>query len=170
VRCIWLRSAEPKASDRGHSKRVVAPHYMCAAPTFVSAPHRQRRFRPRQVGDVVSGQTILTLRSLPEIGRRFGDAITPRSCTPVRRSRGLVAKDVALLEEVESSSDSLQSEVIADTPVPSSWRGGAGGQRLGPFTLAFQAGKTWGTGEASLATGESAPLGSPQRALIRNQL
>ena len=50
----------------------------------------------------------LTLRSLPEIGRRFGGRDHTTVLHAVRKIEGLVARDVALSEEVESLKRQLQ--------------------------------------------------------------
>ena len=50
----------------------------------------------------------LTLRSLPEIGRRFGGRDHTTVLHAVRKIEALVSKDVALNEEVESLKRQLQ--------------------------------------------------------------
>ena len=50
----------------------------------------------------------LTLRSLPESGRRFGGRDHTTVLHAVRKIEALVAKDVALSEEVESLKRQLQ--------------------------------------------------------------
>jgi chromosomal replication initiator protein len=50
----------------------------------------------------------LTLRSLPEIGRRFGGRDHTTVLHAVRKIEALVAKDNALSEEVESLKRQLQ--------------------------------------------------------------
>jgi chromosomal replication initiator protein len=62
--------------------------------------------RPRQVAMYLA--KTLTLRSLPEIGRRFGGRDHTTVLHAVRKIEGLVAKDVALSEEVESLKRQLQ--------------------------------------------------------------
>jgi chromosomal replication initiator protein len=52
----------------------------------------------------------LTLRSLPEIGRRFGGRDHTTVLHAVRKIEALVARDVALSEEVESLKRQLQNE------------------------------------------------------------
>ena len=65
-----------------------------------------RPFRPRQVAMYLA--KTLTLRSLPEIGRRFGGRDHTTVLHAVRKIEALVAKDVALSEEVESLKRQLQ--------------------------------------------------------------
>jgi chromosomal replication initiator protein len=62
--------------------------------------------RPRQVAMYLA--KTLTLRSLPEIGRRFGGRDHTTVLHAVRKIEALVAKDVALSEEVESLKRQLQ--------------------------------------------------------------
>ena len=50
----------------------------------------------------------LTLRSLPEIGRRFGGRDHTTVLHAVRKIESLVGRDVALSEEVESLKRQLQ--------------------------------------------------------------
>jgi chromosomal replication initiator protein len=54
----------------------------------------------------------LTLRSLPEIGRRFGGRDHTTVLHAVRKIEALVAKDVSLSEEVESLKRQLQTEQL----------------------------------------------------------
>jgi chromosomal replication initiator protein len=62
--------------------------------------------RPRQVAMYLA--KTLTLRSLPEIGRRFGGRDHTTVLHAVRKIEALVSKDVALSEEVESLKRQLQ--------------------------------------------------------------
>jgi chromosomal replication initiator protein len=51
---------------------------------------------------------ILTLRSLPEIGRRFGGRDHTTVLHAVRKIEGLVGNDMALAEEIEILKRQLQ--------------------------------------------------------------
>jgi chromosomal replication initiator protein len=62
--------------------------------------------RPRQVA--MYRAKTMTLRSLPEIGRRFGGRDHTTVLHAVRKIEGLVGKDTALSEEVESLKRQLQ--------------------------------------------------------------
>ncbi len=55
--------------------------------------------RPRQVAMYLA--KTLTLRSLPEIGRRFGGRDHTTVLHAVRKIEGLVGNDMALAEEIE---------------------------------------------------------------------
>ena len=50
----------------------------------------------------------MTLRSLPEIGRRFGGRDHTTVLHAVRKIEGLVAKDITLADEVELLKRQLQ--------------------------------------------------------------
>ena len=56
--------------------------------------------RPRQVAMYLA--KTLTLRSLPEIGRRFGGRDHTTVLHAVRKIEALVAKDVSLSDEVRT--------------------------------------------------------------------
>jgi chromosomal replication initiator protein len=62
--------------------------------------------RPRQVA-MYLGKT-LTLRSLPEIGRRFGGRDHTTVLHAVRKIENLVSTDTALAEEIELLKRQLQ--------------------------------------------------------------
>ena len=69
--------------------------------------------RPRQVAMYLA--KTLTLRSLPEIGRRFGGRDHTTVLHAVRKITALVAKDVALCNEVEMLKHQLQPEAIDES-------------------------------------------------------
>ena len=61
---------------------------------------------PRQVAMYLA--KTLTLRSLPEIGRRFGGRDHTTVLHAVRKIEGLVGNDMALAEEIEILKRQLQ--------------------------------------------------------------
>jgi chromosomal replication initiator protein len=61
---------------------------------------------PRQVAMYLA--KTLTLRSLPEIGRRFGGRDHTTVLHAVRKIEGLVGNDVTLAEEIEGLKRQLQ--------------------------------------------------------------
>ena len=69
---------------------------------------RSNVVRPRQVAMYLA--KVLTLRSLPEIGRRFGGRDHTTVLHAVRKIEALVTRDVALSDEVESLKRQLQQE------------------------------------------------------------
>jgi chromosomal replication initiator protein len=62
--------------------------------------------RPRQVAMYLA--KILTLRSLPEIGRRFGGRDHTTVLHAVRKIEALAANDSALADEIEALKRQLQ--------------------------------------------------------------
>ena len=64
--------------------------------------------RPRQVAMYLA--KTLTLRSLPEIGRRFGGRDHSTVLHAVRKIENLVSNDVALAEEIELLKRQLQEQ------------------------------------------------------------
>jgi chromosomal replication initiator protein len=62
--------------------------------------------RPRQVAMYLA--KVLTLRSLPEIGRRFGGRDHTTVLHAVRKIENLAGNDSALAEEIESLKRQLQ--------------------------------------------------------------
>jgi chromosomal replication initiator protein len=62
--------------------------------------------RPRQIAMYLA--KTLTLRSLPEIGRRFGGRDHTTVLHAVRKIEGLVGSDTALSDEIELLKRQLQ--------------------------------------------------------------
>ncbi|MGH6789157.1 MAG: helix-turn-helix domain-containing protein, partial [Pseudolabrys sp.] len=62
--------------------------------------------RPRQIAMYLA--KTLTLRSLPEIGRRFGGRDHTTVLHAVRKIEGLVGNDMTLAEEIEILKRQLQ--------------------------------------------------------------
>jgi chromosomal replication initiator protein len=87
-------------------QRKTAEFYKLDVKDFHSPQRARRVARPRQVAMYLSRK--LTTRSLPEIGRRFGGRDHTTVLHAVRKIEALVAKDVALSEEVESLKRQLQ--------------------------------------------------------------
>ena len=78
---------------------MVATHYNVGKVDLLSARRTAMVVRPRQVAMYLS--KILTLRSLPEIGRRFGGRDHTTVLHAVRKIDGLVNKDSTLSEEID---------------------------------------------------------------------
>jgi len=79
--------------------RVVAKHYRVDSTDILSSRRTANVVRPRQMAMYLA--KTLTLRSLPEIGRRFGGRDHTTVLHAVRKIEALVAKDVALSDEVD---------------------------------------------------------------------
>ncbi|GLK66410.1 chromosomal replication initiator protein DnaA [Hansschlegelia plantiphila] len=94
-----VRQVEPKRVKIEEIQRIVARHYQVSRADILSSRRTQTVVRPRQVAMYLSKQ--LTLRSLPEIGRRFGGRDHTTVLHAVRKIDDLVKRDGALFDEVE---------------------------------------------------------------------
>ena len=101
-----IRPQEPKRVKIEDIQRTVARQYNISRSDLLSARRTANVVRPRQVAMYLA--KTLTLRSLPEIGRRFGGRDHTTVLHAVRKIEALVAKDVSLSEEVESLKRQLQ--------------------------------------------------------------
>ena len=101
-----IRPQEPKRIKIEDIQRVVARQYNVSRSDLLSSRRTANVVRPRQVAMYLA--KTLTLRSLPEIGRRFGGRDHTTVLHAVRKIEALVAKDNALSEEVESLKRQLQ--------------------------------------------------------------
>ncbi|WP_454615700.1 chromosomal replication initiator protein DnaA, partial [Bradyrhizobium cenepequi] len=101
-----IRPQEPKRIKIEDIQRVVARQYNVSRSDLLSSRRTANVVRPRQVAMYLA--KTLTLRSLPEIGRRFGGRDHTTVLHAVRKIEALVAKDNSLSEEVESLKRQLQ--------------------------------------------------------------
>ncbi len=101
-----IRPQEPKRIKIEDIQRVVARQYNVSRSDLLSSRRTANVVRPRQVAMYLA--KTLTLRSLPEIGRRFGGRDHTTVLHAVRKIEALVAKDIALSEEVRSLKRQLQ--------------------------------------------------------------
>ncbi|WP_284423818.1 MULTISPECIES: chromosomal replication initiator protein DnaA [unclassified Bradyrhizobium] len=101
-----VRPQEPKRIKIEDIQRVVARQYNVSRSDLLSSRRTANVVRPRQVAMYLA--KTLTLRSLPEIGRRFGGRDHTTVLHAVRKIEALVGKDVALNDEVESLKRQLQ--------------------------------------------------------------
>jgi chromosomal replication initiator protein len=101
-----IRPQEPKRIKIEDIQRVVARQYNVSRADLLSSRRTANVVRPRQVAMYLA--KTLTLRSLPEIGRRFGGRDHTTVLHAVRKIEALVTKDTALSEEVESLKRQLQ--------------------------------------------------------------
>jgi chromosomal replication initiator protein len=116
-RAITLESAQDVLRDilRAHDRRVtieeiqrkVAEHYNIRLTDMSSARRSRQVARPRQVAMYLAKQ--LTSRSLPEIGRRFGNRDHTTVMHAVSRVSQLMATDAAFAEDVELLRRMLES-------------------------------------------------------------
>ena len=101
-----IRPQEPKRVKIEDIQRVVARQYNVSRSDLLSSRRTANVVRPRQVAMYLA--KTLTLRSLPEIGRRFGGRDHTTVLHAVRKIEGLVGADVALAEEIEVLKRQLQ--------------------------------------------------------------
>ena len=101
-----IRPQEPKRVKIEDIQRVVARQYNVSRSDLLSSRRTANVVRPRQVAMYLA--KTLTLRSLPEIGRRFGGRDHTTVLHAVRKIEGLVGNDMALAEEIEVLKRQLQ--------------------------------------------------------------
>jgi chromosomal replication initiator protein len=101
-----IRPQEPKRVKIEDIQRVVARQYNVSRSDLLSSRRTANVVRPRQVAMYLA--KTLTLRSLPEIGRRFGGRDHTTVLHAVRKIEALVSKDVSLADEVELLKRQLQ--------------------------------------------------------------
>ena len=94
-----IRQVEPKRVKIEDIQRIVAKHYQVSRADVLSSRRTQNVVRPRQVAMYLS--KVLTLRSLPEIGRRFGGRDHTTVLHAVRKIDELIKTDHALRDEIE---------------------------------------------------------------------
>jgi chromosomal replication initiator protein len=80
-------------------QRVVARHYNVSKADLLSARRTRTIVRPRHVAMYLA--KVLTPRSLPEIGRRFGGRDHTTVLHAVRKIEGLIEGDKSLAEEID---------------------------------------------------------------------
>jgi chromosomal replication initiator protein len=94
-----IRPQEPKRVKIEDIQRVVARQYNVSRSDLLSSRRTANVVRPRQVAMYLS--KTMTLRSLPEIGRRFGGRDHTTVLHAVRKIEALVGKDPVLADEVD---------------------------------------------------------------------
>ena len=87
-------------------QRLVANHYNVSKSDILSSRRTATVVRPRQIAMYLS--KALTLRSLPEIGRRFGGRDHTTVLHAVRKIEGLTGQDAALAGEIDLLKRMLQ--------------------------------------------------------------
>lgn len=94
-----VRNHEPKRVKIDDIQKLVASHYNISRADILSSRRTANVVRPRQIAMYLS--KVLTLRSLPEIGRRFGGRDHTTVLHAVRKVEELAAKDRSLAEVIE---------------------------------------------------------------------
>ena len=101
-----IRPQEPKRVKIEDIQRIVARQYNVSRADLLSSRRTANVVRPRQVAMYLA--KTLTLRSLPEIGRRFGGRDHTTVLHAVRKIEGLVGNDAMLADEIEVLKRQLQ--------------------------------------------------------------
>jgi len=93
------RSGEPKRVRIEDIQRIVARHYNVSKNELLSNRRTRTIVKPRQVAMYLS--KVMTPRSLPEIGRRFGGRDHTTVLHAVRKIESLSSSDTTLGQELE---------------------------------------------------------------------
>lgn len=94
-----VRVREPKRVKIEDIQKLVATHYQVSRADILSSRRTANVVRPRQIAMFLA--KTLTLRSLPEIGRRFGGRDHTTVLHAVRKIDGMTGTDASLAEELE---------------------------------------------------------------------
>ena len=94
-----VRIKEPKRVRIEDIQKLVATHFNVSRADILSSRRTANVVRPRQIAMYLA--KTMTLRSLPEIGRRFGGRDHTTVLHAVRKIEDLVAKDQSLNQELE---------------------------------------------------------------------
>jgi chromosomal replication initiator protein len=95
-----VRPQEPKHLRIDEVQIACARYYRVARNDIISARRTAAIVRPRQVGYYLSKS--LTLKSLPEIGRRFGDRDHTSVLSGIRKITHLMKSDAQLAEDIKN--------------------------------------------------------------------
>lgn len=101
-----VRNREPKRVKIEDIQKLVASRYNVSRSDILSERRTAAVVRPRQIAMYLS--KALTLRSLPEIGRRFGGRDHTTVLHAVRKIEKALGEDAAMNEEVELLKRMLQ--------------------------------------------------------------
>ncbi|MEP0231923.1 chromosomal replication initiator protein DnaA [Roseibium sp.] len=94
-----IRSSEPRRVKIEDIQRVVSKHYNVTKADLLSARRTRTIVRPRQIAMYLA--KVMTPRSLPEIGRRFGNRDHTTVLHAVRKIEELARGDHGLAQELE---------------------------------------------------------------------
>jgi len=101
-----VRNREPKRVKIEDIQKLVASRYNVSRSDILSERRTAAVVRPRQIAMYLA--KVLTLRSLPEIGRRFGGRDHTTVLHAVRKIEKQIGEDTGLNEEVELLKRMLQ--------------------------------------------------------------
>jgi len=100
------RTREPRKVKIEDIQKLVATHFNVSRADILSSRRSASVVNPRQIAMYLA--KVLTLRSLPEIGRRFGGRDHTTVLHAVRKIEGAVNADVMLKDDVELLKRMLQ--------------------------------------------------------------
>jgi chromosomal replication initiator protein len=103
-----IRPQEPRRVKIEDIQRIVARQYNVSRSDLLSSRRTANVVRPRQVAMYLA--KTMTLRSLPEIGRRFGGRDHTTVLHAVRKIEHLIGNDNALADEIEGLKRMLQEQ------------------------------------------------------------
>ena len=95
-----LKARETRRPRIEDIQRIVSQHYGVSRQDLVSARRTRVIVRPRQIAMYLS--KVLTPRSLPEIGRRFGNRDHTTVLHAVRKVEKMVEEEAQVAEDVET--------------------------------------------------------------------
>lgn len=101
-----VKNREPKRVKIEEIQKLVASRYNVSRSDILSERRTAAVVRPRQIAMYLS--KVLTLRSLPEIGRRFGGRDHTTVLHAVRKIEKAIGDDTSLCDEVELLKRMLQ--------------------------------------------------------------
>jgi chromosomal replication initiator protein len=101
-----IRTHEPKRVKIEDIQKLVASHYSVSRADILSSRRTAAVVKPRQVAMFLA--KVLTPRSLPEIGRRFGGRDHTTVLHAVRKIEALIQNNPALRDELELLKRMLQ--------------------------------------------------------------
>jgi chromosomal replication initiator protein len=94
-----IRSSEPKRPRIEDIQRIVARHYNVSKTELLSNRRTRTIVKPRQIAMYLA--KVMTPRSLPEIGRRFGGRDHTTVLHAVRKIEDLSGHDEKFAQELE---------------------------------------------------------------------
>lgn len=94
-----VRIGEPRSIKVEDIQNVVCKHFSVTKADLLSSCRARTLVRPRQIAMYIA--KVITGRSLPEIGRRFGNRDHTTVLHAVRKIEDMVSKDKSLAQEVE---------------------------------------------------------------------
>ncbi len=103
---VWSRPPNRRPISGSERSVKTFAKYNVSRADLLSSRRTANVVRPRQVAMYLA--KVLTLRSLPEIGRRFGGRDHTTVLHAVRKIENLAGNDSAFAEEIEALKRQLQ--------------------------------------------------------------